>query len=273
MIRALIDGERDAQKLAELAQRRLKAKIPQLKRAMRGHFTEHHRFMLNKLMGHLAFVEQEIAEFDARIESHVASPDLSPTDPPARSEPGDALSGDEKPADGRALPAPLTFIVAVEVLRQIAGIDLISAQALLAEIGADMSRFRTHKHLNSWARICPGINESAGKRKSAKTGKANRWLRRVLVQCAWAASRTKGTYFGAQYRQIAKRRGKKRAIIAVAHSLLTTIYHMLKYRTPYRDLGGDFFDKIDPARKTRYHVKRLEELGHQVILAPQPQAA
>ena len=168
---------------------------------------------------------------------------------------------------------PMAFSTAVQALSAMPGIKDVGAPALLAEIGTDMSQFPSHKHLGSWSRICPGNNESAGKRKSGRTGKANRWLRRALCQCAWAASKTKNTYFAAQYRQIAKRRGKKRAIIALAHSMLTAIYHMLKYHTPYTDLGADFFDKIDPARKTRYHLKRLEELGHKVTIEPQIAAA
>jgi transposase len=265
MIRALIAGERDPGKLAALARRKLKAKIPQLKRALDGHFTAHHCFMLTTLMRHLDFLDESIAEFDAQIEERVHSAQLSPPEPPGPDESGPGADPSE--------PPPMAFSAAVQALSAMPGIKDVGAPALLAEIGTDMSQFPSHKHLGSWSRICPGNNESAGKRKSGRTGKANRWLRRALCQCAWAASKTKNTYFAAQYRQIAKRRGKKRAIIALAHSMLTAIYHMLKYHTPYTDLGADFFDKIDPARKTRYHLKRLEELGHKVTIEPQIAAA
>jgi len=136
-----------------------------------------------------------------------------------------------------------------------------------------MAQFPSERHLCSWTRICPGNNESAGKRKSGKTGRGNRWLRRILTQVAWAASHTKHTYFAAQFHRIARRRGKKRAIIAVAHSILTVLYHMLKYDRHYNELGEDFFDRLDPERVTRYHVGRLEDLGYDVTLTKAPVAA
>lgn len=265
MIRALIAGETDPAHLAELARRKLRGKIPELKRAMLGHVTEHHRYLLGTLMGHLDFLEAQTAELEARIEALVNSPALSP-DPgspdPAPHKP-DRAPSKNRPGE---IPDPYTFRQAVSQISSIDGMEERSAWAVLAEIGTDMSQFASDKHLCSWSRICPGNNESAGKRKRGKTGKANRWLRSTLVQCAWAASRTKGTYLAAQYRRIASRRGKKRAIMAVAHSLLKIIYHMLKYHTAYRDLGGDYFDKINPEKTKRYHVKRLERLGFKVTL-------
>jgi transposase len=264
MITALIGGQEDSEELATLAKGKLKAKIPELRRALRGHITEHHRFLLRKLMQHLDFVSQEIVEFDLKIELQVHSPELSPAE-------GSEDAGEED--EHSSCSPPKGFVPAVVLISQVPGLNKISSNAILAEIGIDMARFATHKHLSSWSRMCPGNDESAGKRKSGHTGKANRWLRSVLTQCAWAASHTKNTYFSAQFRQIAKRRGNKRAIIAVAHSLLTVIYHMLKYGTAYHELGADFFNTLDPVRKTKYHVKRLEELGHTVILEPQKTAA
>jgi transposase len=154
------------------------------------------------------------------------------------------------------------------LLCTIAGVKRRAAEVVIAEIGTDMSQFADARHLCSWAGLCPGNDESAGKRRSGRTRNGNRWLRTVLVQAAWAAMRVKGSYFGAQFRRIARRRGEKRAIIAVAHSLLTVIYHVLHDGTIYADLGADYFDRLAPERHARYHLRRLEELGFSVTLAP-----
>jgi len=144
---------------------------------------------------------------------------------------------------------------------------------VIAEIGCDMDRFPTDAHLNSWAKMCPGNNESAGKRRSGPTGQGNRWLRSTLVQVGWAASHTKGSYFQAQYRRLAGKRGKKKAIVAVAHRLLVIVYHMLKDQASYRELGSDHFNKLNAVHVQRHHVKRLEGLGFKVILEPLSKAA
>lgn len=239
MIEALIAGEKDVTVLAELAQKKLRDKIPQLQRALTGELTEHHRFLLQQLLGQYDFLEKEIARTSERL----------------------------------GAVAPPSFRAAVEQLDAVAGVGERGAKALLAETGTDMSRFPTHKHLASWAGQCPGNHESAGKRRSGKTPAANRHLDAVLTEMAHAAVRTKNSYFKAQYHRLAGRRGKKRAIGAVKHSLLVTVYFMLRDNKPYKDLGVDYFDKLNPQQSIRYHVRKLQELGQEVELSPMADAA
>ena len=158
----------------------------------------------------------------------------------------------------RIQEAARPFKKAITALIPMPGYDRVSAQSVLAEIGPDMNPFPTDAHLCSWAKVCPGNNESAGKRKSGATGHGNRWLEATLVQVAWAASRKKGSYFQAQYRRLAGRRGKKRAIVAVAHSILTDTYHILKEGVSYRELGGDHFDRLHHDRIRRYQCGQLK---------------
>jgi transposase len=165
------------------------------------------------------------------------------------------------------------FAEAAERLTTIPGVEQRAAEVIVAEIGTNMDQFPTAEHLASWAGMCPGNNESAGKRKSGKTTKGSRWLRQVLTQAAWAASHTKDTYLAAQYKRLAGRRGKKRALVAVGHTLLVIIYHLLKGGGTYQELGGDFLERLEPERLTRQLVQRLEKLGHQVTLKPQEDAA
>jgi transposase len=237
MIEALIDGETDTVKMADMARGRLRDKIPLLEQALVGKVTEHHQFILKALMDHLIYLESQIERFNQRI-------------------------------DEAARP----FEKAIAALIPMPGYERASAQSVIAEIGPDMNPFLTDAHLCSWAKICCGNNESAGKRKSGATGHGNRWLRAILVQVAWAASHKKGSYFQAQYRRLAGRRGKKRAIVAVAHSILTVTYYILKEQRTYKDLGGDHFDRISRDRICRYHVKRLQDLGYNVELAERPAA-
>lgn len=240
MLAALQGGERDVERLAEMARGRLRKKLPQLKRALVGKVTDHHRFLLGQLLDHLGHLEEQIAELGARI-TEVFRPFLP------------------EQAIGR--------------LDEIPGINLRTVENVVAEIGNDMSRFPTAGHLCSWAGICPGNEQSGGKRKRSATTPGNRWLRRALCEAARAAAHTKGSYFNALYRRLASRRGRNRAAIAVAHSLLVVIYHLLANPTKvYRDLGVNYFDELDPQRIKRHLVKRLQALGYQVTLTVQSAA-
>jgi transposase len=232
MITALIEGETDTAKMADMARGRLRDKIPLLEQALVGRVTEHHQFLLKALMDQLIYLESQIERFNQRIEQ-----------------------------------AARPFEKAITALIPMPGYDHVSAQSVVAEIGPGLETFPSHPHLCSWAKVCPGNNESAGKRKSGSTGHGNRWLEAMLVQVAWAASHTKGSYFQAQYRRLAGKRGKKRAIVAVAHSILTDTYYILKHGRTYKDLGADYFDRLSRDRIRRYHVKRLQDLGYKVELA------
>jgi transposase len=236
MLNAIVRGECDANVLAELARKRLRAKIPELRTALTGSVTDHHRFLLRQWLELLAAVESKISEFDLQIE--------------------DAMR---------------PFAAAVETLISIPGVDRVAAWSLVAEIGVDMDQFPSAEHLASWAGVCPGNNESAGKRKSGKTRRGSVWLRRVLCESAWAASHCKKSYFQAQFHRLAGKRGKKRALIAVAHSLLVVTYVLLKRGCAYQDLGRDYFELANRSGVTRYHVKKLQRLGFTVTLhQPQP---
>jgi transposase len=231
MIQRLIEGETDPYKLADLAQRQLRGKIPELEKALEGKLTDHHRFLLKMLWKELDQKEELIAELDSKITEQT-----------------------------RPLAAE------IERLDAIPGVDNRVAEVLLAEVGPDMKPFPSDQHLSSWAGMCPGNEESAGKRRRRRITPGNRWLKQTLAQAAWAASHTKNAYLASQHRRLAGHRGKKRALIAVGHSILVIFYHMLKAGTSYADLGGDFFDRLEPERLTRYYVKRLERLGHKVTL-------
>src|SRR5438874_3139969 len=237
MLEALIAGETDPAKLADLARKRLREKIPALRLALQGRVTDHHRFLLRMHLDHVTHLEELIGRLGVRVEEALAP-----------------------------------FAEAEERLQTIPGVSQRVAETVMAEIGTKMEQFPSAGHLASWAGMCSGNNESAGKRRSGRTTKGNRWLKRILVQAAWAASHTKGTYLAAQYRRLAKRRGCKRALVAVGHTLLVIIYHVLKRGTTYAELGADFLDRLEPARLTRQLVKRLEALGHKVTLEPCPAA-
>jgi transposase len=235
MLQAIIAGETDPQNLAKLARGRLRVKIPALKLALQGRVTDHHRFLLQLLLDQLRSVEELIGRLGARIEEALSS-----------------------------------CAEAVERLRTIPGVNQRVAETVLAEVGTRMEQFPTAGHLASWAGMCPGNNQSAGKRRSGQTTKGDRWLRGMLVQAAWAASHTKDTYLSAKYRNLSRRKGRKRALVAVGHKILTIIYNVLKYAVPYSELGGDFLDRLEPERLTRQLVRRLEKMGHRVTLEARP---
>jgi len=227
----LLEGEEDATKLADLSRRRLRAKLPQMQLALEGRLTDHHRWMLRVLWDQLEFLEAQLIKVDAQIQVHVQE-----------------------------------YQEAITLCITIPGIEEVAAANLLAEIGMNMDQFPSAQHLASWAGICPGNHESAGKRLSGKPHKGNTWLRRSLCQAAWAASHTKATYLSARFRRLAARKGKKRAIVAVAHSILIILYQVLKTKQPYRELGADYLDRINAVQLKRYFVKRLENLGLQVTV-------
>lgn len=276
MIEAMIDGEEDPKILADLARSTLRGKIPELEVALEGRVRTHHRFMLERLYGQVRFLEAEIEVLDGRIADVMARADAerAPPDPepPSPGDPGDppADPGSDRPSPP---PEPPSYGRALELLRTVPGIQQRAAETILAEIGTDMRQFSTAGHLASWAGVCPGNNESAGKKRSGSTRKGDRWLRRALTMAAWGASRTKNSYFNAAYRRWAGRRGAKRATVAVAHALLVTTYALLSTGKVYTDLGADHFDKLAPERIRRYHVKRLQALGFAVQLEPLNTAA
>jgi transposase len=238
MLEAIIQGEQDSQHLAEMAHGKLRNKIPELQEALQGRVTAHHRFLLRELLDHLYFVESKMQ----RIEQEVAER-LGP------------------------------FQSEVARLCTIPGVDRVTAWGLLAEIGMSMKQFPDAQHLASWAGLCPGSHESAGKRKSGKIRKGSLWLRRCLCQGAWAVSTKKNNYLSALYRRLAVRRGSKRATIAVAHKLLVISYYILRDGTCYSDLGADYFDRLNPEGLRRRLTKRLEGLGFKVTVEPLAQVA
>jgi transposase len=236
ILAAIISGEESCERLADLALGHLRAKIPQLQAALEGQVRDHHRFLLQSLLRQLCFIETEIELLDARLDQ----------------------LGQQHLDLAEALNRWVT----------VPGVDRVAAWSFIAEMGTDCSQFPTAAHLASWAGMCPGNNESAGKRISSKIRKGSPWLRRMACQSAWAAARTKNTYLSAQFKKLAARRGRKCAIIAVAHSILVIGYHLQRKRCAYSDLGGNYFDRLHAEGLKRYLVKRLESLGHSVTLQP-----
>ena len=238
MLRALSAGETDPAAMAELAKGRLREKREQLSQALEGRVQAHHRFVLTELLGQIDSLEETIARFDEQIAVYRAP-----------------------------------FEDAIQLLDTIPGVGQQTAEVLVAEMGADMSRFPTARHLAAWAGLAPGNHESAGKHLSGRTRKGNQALRQGLIQAAHAAAHTKGTYLAAQYHRLAARRGSKRAIVAVAHSILVIAYCLLSRHEPYRELGGDYFDRLRPEATAKRLIRRLENLGYQITLqAPPPEA-
>jgi transposase len=235
MLAALLAGERDPKALAQLARTRLRAKLGQLTEAFSGHFTDHHGFLLATMLGRIDQASADIATLEAKIEAEIAP-----------------------------------FALAAERLDEITGVGRTAAQVIIAEVGLDMGRFPTPAHLASWARYAPGVKQSAGKAKgNSATGHGNPYLARVLGEAAVAAGRT-NTFLGERYRRIARRRGAKRAIVAVGRSILVIVWHLLSDPTVrFHDLGPDFYDtRSNAERAKRSHVRQLEALGYKVTLQP-----
>jgi transposase len=231
MLSALVSGKRDPEQLAEMAKGTLRAKRGQLLDALQGRFTDHHAFLLGQILAHVEHLDRAIAECSARIEEAM------------------------RPFDSAAIQ-----------LQTITGVGRRTAESLVAEMGVDMSRFPSAAHLASWAAMCPGNNESAGKRKSGRIRKGNVWLKSALIEAAWAVSHQRGTYLGTLYARIAQRRGPKRAVVAVGHAILVAAWHILTKNEPYRDLGPRHFDGLAKDRLKRHYVRRLHDLGFEVTV-------
>ena len=233
MLEAMVHGEQDADLLADLARGKLRAKLPQLRQALDGRLQPSHRFLIERILAHIDFLEESLVLVQQEIEQ-----------------------------------ALRPFEEAMTLVESIVGIHETAAAAMVAEIGVDMSRFKSAKHLASWAGVCPGTKQSGGKRLSGKPTKGNPYLRAILAEVVWAISHTKDTYLSAQYHRLARRLGKKKAVVAVSHSVLVLIYHLVQEKRPYMDLGADYFDKLDTARIERHHIHRLDQLGYTVTLTP-----
>ena len=231
MLSAIVRGTTDPIILASMAKGSLKNKRDQLERALNGFLGAHQRMMLAAQLRHIEFLDGEIDRLSQEIKERM------------------------RPFEDQ-----------IQDIDGIDGIGQTIAERILCETGIDMSRFPTEKHISSWATVCPGNNESAGKRKSGKTRKGNPWLRSALIEAARAAARTRGTYLSALYHRIVARRGKKRAAVAVGHAILVIIYHMLKNGTKYRDLGSNFFAKLNEKATVKHAIKRLESLGYKVTI-------
>lgn len=231
MIEAIIAGEEDPVILSELAQRRLKNKKPELQRALKGLIGPHQKLVLKTQLRHIDFLTEEIKRLDEEVKE-------------------------------RMLP----FDEDLELLDTIPGVGRRTAEQIIAEIGTDMNQFPSAAHLCSWAGLSPGNNESAGKRKPGRTRKGNQKLRSALVEAARAAARTKNTYLSSQYRRLAARRGANRAAVAVAHSILTIVYHMIKRKQPYIELGPTFYEERKRETVIKQSIKKLESLGYKVTV-------
>ncbi len=258
ILAAIVGGVEEEGILAELAQGRLRAKQAELERALVGHVREHHRFLLARHLSHIDFLEEQIADFDRQIAAAIERQSV----PPAPPEPVPATAEEQDGAPQADGAGTVPWEEAVELLDTAPGIGRTIAEMIIAEVGTDMARFPSEGHLASWAKVCPGNHESAGKRSSGKTGKGSRWLRTALVQAAWGAVKVKDSHLAAVYRRLAVRRGKQKAIMAVAHRLLVAIYHMLKDRVPYREIGTAPPSETAKRKLAERLQRRLANLGY-----------
>lgn len=262
MLEALIGGQADEKTMANMAKGRMRSKIPELEQAMTGIVSEHHRFMLGEQLAHIDFLDGQIANISSEISVRLEKMSQE-QQPPTR------LERQDKAEPTKDDETPLTWQFAVELLDTVPGINQRAAEAILAETGINMIQFPDEKHLTAWAGLAPGNNESGGKRYSGRTRKGNQTLRAMMVQVAHAARRKKGSYASALYKRLVGRRGKKRAIVAVARSLLVSIYHMLSRQQEYEDLGSDYFQERHKENKVDYLTKQLAKLGYEVRLTTQ----
>jgi transposase len=234
MLEALIEGESDPVSLAKLARGRMRPKIALLQHALQGHLEPHHRFLLKETLAHLDFLQQRVEQLEQEVAER-----LSP------------------------------FEKSITLLMTIPGISRRSATIILSELGTDMAAFKSAAHVASWVGLCPGSHLSAGKRRSGKPTKGNTYLRSVLTQVAWVLTHMSDNYLSAQFRHLKPRLGAKKAVVAVAHSVLVVIYHVLAKAEPYQDLGADYFHRQDKEQQARRMVRQLETLGYHVELDPQ----
>lgn len=258
VLKAVVAGEQDPAALAQATQGRLKASEADLKAALEARISEHHRFQLEMHLMEVRAHEVLLEKLDARIQELIAEGRLDAPDP-------------EDPEDPEG-PRVLPFAQAVERVMRLPGVSWTVAVSVLAETGCDMNRFATAHHLAAWAGLCPGQHESAGRSRSGHPRKGNVWVKRALTQAAWAASRTKGTRLQARYRRLAAKRGAKRAVVAVAHTLLRMVYALLRAHGHYVEDGADYYDRLNHHRLTHHYRRRLEQLGYRVILEG-PEAA
>jgi transposase len=264
MLAAMLEGQTDPAVLARLAQGRLRSKQAELEQALRGRFQPHHTFMVRQHLEHVDFLDEQIAAFDAQIAEAMTTGGGAP---PA-SGGGTAPNDGSAPGAAGAGPGGLAWEAARELVDAIPGIGQRVAEVLVAEVGTDMSRFPDAGHLASWARLCPGQHESGGKRHSRRIGQGNRYVRSVLMQAAHAAAKQQGTFLATFYQRLATRRGRKRAMVAVAHKILTIVYHLFATGSTYEERGARDMDPQQKERLANKLQRRIRELGYTVHLEP-----
>lgn len=252
MLAQIVAGQTDAELMADLARGPMRSKIPQLEKALTGIVQPHHRFVLTQQLDHIDFLDDKIETISLEIERQLES--MSWPEEPTMPDAGEAIEEGTPVADQSELP--LTWNTAVALLDTIPGVNRRVAEVMLAEMGLDMSQFPTPNHLASWAGLAPGNHQSGGKRYSGRTTKGNKSLATIMVLGAWSAVRTKDTFLKSRYHRLAARRGKKRAIVAVAHSMLVSAWHMLTYQQPYQELGGDYFD--ERKKEAKVSIRRTD---------------
>ena len=274
MLEAIVQGQSDAGELAELARGKLRSKQAELERALSGRVREHHRFLIAQHLTHIDFLDEQIEAFDSQIGERITRQETDAGEPPqAADTAGQAAAEAEQAQVEPAEPAVLNWQQAVAIWDSLPGIGQRVAEQLVAEIGPDLTSFPSAAHLASWARLCPGNHESAGKRYSGRTGKGNVWLRSSLIQAAHAAARKRDSWLSAYYGRLVARRGAKKAIVAVAHKLLTIGYTLLRNRELYQEPGAAALDERRADKLLTRLRHKIEQLGYTVTLEPVPAPA